>query len=85
MQIGNQFDYEYFGLRNIAVGNLDQDTAQEMVITGLDSSNNPHAWIIDDASTNFSLLKEINWTDTYFSPSVAIGDINGDGIAEIAF
>lgn len=61
---------------DIAMGNLDDDVALEMIITGRDVNTR----IYDDASTNFTELHECDYGGQC---SVAAGDFDGDGRDEI--
>jgi hypothetical protein len=70
-----------------AVGNLDPDPAAEVVI-GLGAGTAGWFLILDDANTNFVPLawRQVQWpmyaaADGRTHP--AIGDVNGDGVAEI--
>ena len=70
-----------------AVGNLDADSRAEIVI-GLGAGTAGWILILDDASANFAPLgwRQVQWpmytvADGRTHP--AIGDVNGDGVAEI--
>ncbi len=84
MQNTGDFDIEYFGTKSMSAGNLDSDSSQELVISGIDAQKKPHVIVLDDKSTDFKILKDLTWDQVNMGVQATVGDYNNDSVSEIA-
>ncbi len=76
---GNYYD----AIQNIAIGNVDGDARDEIVIVGMNTTHTT-LWVMDDAVASFAELYRYDWASSSTNPNVALGDTDDDGRDEIA-
>ncbi len=70
---------------DLAFGDVDGDGRAEVVVARYDTGG-ARAALLDDATADFSLLAVLgsDWLTTEYATAVAVGDVDGDGLAEVA-
>jgi Astacin (Peptidase family M12A)/FG-GAP repeat len=73
-----------YGL-SIAFGNVDSDPGEEILV-GRAASSSSRFYLIDDQSHGFGMLQTGGdlWGAGYYAVAVAIADVDGDGVGELA-
>jgi len=68
----------------LAFGNIDDDPAEELVITRV-SAINERVWVVDDAAAGFAFPVRfgMDWPDAVSAVGAAFGDVDGDGRDEL--
>jgi len=69
---------------DVAFGNVDDDSAEELGVTRK-ASLNARAFIYDDAAAGFALMNQFGqtWAFNAYATSIAFGDVDGDGRDEV--